>query len=184
MYACTAENLYSTIRSRGQRSRIWAALCGRSRRLRTLAEAEAASVVCERNYVGVRSVPIDQIRGSEGRSADFDRDFCPLQDRTRGRWLGIARARQAGKSLPPVLLVQVGEVYYVRDGHHRISVARALGQRTIEAKVTVWHVRTRSGANNRKQLSRSTAATQPVHMANIEILRVPDASGQWVDLYL
>jgi len=140
MYACTAENLYSTIRSRGQRSRIWAALCGRSRRLRALAEVEAACVVHEHRYVGVRCVPIDQIRGSEGRSADFDRDFCPIQDRTRGRWLGIARARQAGRSLPPVLLVQVGEVYYVRDGHHRISVARALGQHAIEAKVTVWRV--------------------------------------------
>ena len=119
---------------------------------RILAEIEAASVVRERNYVGVQSVPIDQIRGSEGRSADFDRDFCPLQDRTRGRWLGIARARQAGKSLPPVLLVQVGKVYYVRDGHHRISVARALGQRTIEAKVTVWNVSERAVRDRRQSL--------------------------------
>ena len=56
------------------------------------------------------------------------------------RWLGVAAARDHGKVLPPVVLVQVGGVYFVRDGHHRISVARALGQLDIEAEVTVWQV--------------------------------------------
>jgi hypothetical protein len=85
-------------------------------------------------------VPIRQIRGSEGRSRYFDCDFNPLYDEARGRWLNIARARQQGKNLPPVVLVQVGDIYFVRDGHHRISVARALGQLYIEARVTVWQV--------------------------------------------
>ena len=85
-------------------------------------------------------VPISQICGSEGRCHDFDRDFHPLQDHNKERWLGIARARQRGKALPPVELVRVGDVYFVLDGHHRISVARALGQRHIEAKVMVWQV--------------------------------------------
>jgi hypothetical protein len=49
-------------------------------------------------------------------------------------------ARQQGAKLPPVALIQVGDVYFVKDGHHRISVARALGQVEIEAVVTVWHV--------------------------------------------
>jgi hypothetical protein len=56
------------------------------------------------------------------------------------RWLRVAAARDQGKVLPPVVLVQVGDVYFVRDGHHRISVARALGQLDIEAEVTVWHL--------------------------------------------
>jgi hypothetical protein len=56
------------------------------------------------------------------------------------RWLRVAAARDQGKVLPPVVLVQVGDVYFVRDGHHRISVARALGQLDIEAEATVWHV--------------------------------------------
>ena len=89
---------------------------------------------------GVRTVPISQIRGSEGRSGYFDRDFNPLYDRARGRWLGIARARQQGKDLPPVVLVQVGDIYFVRDGHHRISVARAMGQMDVEARVTIWQM--------------------------------------------
>jgi hypothetical protein len=85
-------------------------------------------------------VPIEQIRGSEGRSNDFDRDFHPLQEHCMSRWLRVAKARDQDKVLPPVVLVQVGDVYFVRDGHHRISVASALGQLDIEAEVTVWQV--------------------------------------------
>jgi hypothetical protein len=59
----------------------------------------------------------------------------------------VAQARQQGLSLPPVELTQVGEVYFVRDGHHRISVARALGQTDIEAEVRVWQV---AEAHNQK----------------------------------
>ena len=51
-----------------------------------------------------------------------------------------ATARQQGKYLPAVVLVQVGDIYFVQDGHHRISVARALGQSEIEARVTIWQV--------------------------------------------
>jgi hypothetical protein len=85
-------------------------------------------------------VSISHIRGSQGRSRDFDCDFNPIQDYTRGRWLNIAVARQQGKSLPPVKLIQVGDIFFVLDGHHRISVAQALGQQDIEAEVTVWRL--------------------------------------------
>jgi hypothetical protein len=85
-------------------------------------------------------VPIAQIVGSQGRCGDFDRDFNPLHDHNRERWLRIAAARRRATLLPPVDLVQVGGLYFVQDGHHRISVARALGQTDIEARVTVWHV--------------------------------------------
>ena len=105
-----------------------------------LAEVEVTCTVHARRYAGIRTVPVSQIRGSEGRSNDFDRDFNPLQDHTKGRWLSIAAAREQGKTLPPVKLVQVGDVYFVLDGHHRISVARALGQRDIDAEVVVWLV--------------------------------------------
>jgi hypothetical protein len=90
---------------------------------------------------GARTVPIDQIRGSQGRSRDFDPDFNPIQDHTKLRWLSIARARQNGTSLPPVKLAQVEDIYFVQDGHHRISVARAMGQQDIEAEVTIWQLR-------------------------------------------
>jgi hypothetical protein len=81
------------------------------------------------------------IRGSESRSSDFDRDFNPLHDHNRRRWLNVAAARQRGKALPLVKLIQVGDVYFVRDGHHRISVARALGQRSISPAPASRHPR-------------------------------------------
>jgi len=140
-YSANMRNsLYSRARSRGRRGQVRAALTRRSRRLFTLAEIDATCTVHARRHAGIRTVPIGQIHGSQDRGHDFDRDFNPLQDHNKGRWLGIAAARQRGKALPPVELVQVGDVYFVRDGHHRISVARALGQRDIDAKVVVWQV--------------------------------------------
>jgi hypothetical protein len=135
--------LYSSARDRGQRAMLWAGLTGRSRCLLSLEEVRQRSHVSttERKQLDAetRAVPIAQIVGSEGRCGDFDRDFNPLHDHNRGRWLRIAAARRRGTPLPPVDLVQVGDLYFVQDGHHRISVARALGQPDIEARVTVWH---------------------------------------------
>ena len=93
-----------------------------------------------RHYIGLQTVCIDQIRGSEGRSREFDAHFRPRQSYTQGRWVNIAVAWKEGRSLPPVELIQVGDVYFVRDGHHRVSVAQAMGQEQIEAVVTVWEI--------------------------------------------
>ena len=140
----TIELLYSRTREWGKRAMLWAALTGRSRCLLALEEVRQGSHVLttEQSQLDAetRLVPIDQILGSEGRCGDFDHDFYPLHDRNRGRWLRIAAARRRGTLLPPVDLVQVGDFYFVQDGHHRISVSRALGQPDIEARVTVWQV--------------------------------------------
>jgi hypothetical protein len=136
----SAVTLYTRSRRDGRRGRFWPNGSRNSRRLLDLSEIEGTSRVEARSYAGLHTVPIEQIRGSEGRSNDFDRDFHPLQDHCMSRWLRVARARDQDKVLPPVVLVQVGDVYFVRDGHHRISVARALGQLDIEAEVTVWHM--------------------------------------------
>jgi len=133
-------NLYTRSRRKGRRGRPWSPRSRDSRRLFDLSEIQQACEVDARHYVGLHTVPIERIRGSEGRSNDFDCDFYPLQDHCQERWLRIAAARDQGKVLPPVVLVQVGNAYFVRDGHHRISVARALGQLDIEAEVTVWNV--------------------------------------------
>jgi hypothetical protein len=123
---------------------LWAALTGRSRCLLALGEVwqdgHGSAIEGGQLEIATRRVPIAQIVGSQSRCGDFDRDFSPLHDYNRARWLRIAAARRRGTPLPPVDLVQVGDLYFVQDGHHRISVARALGQRDIEARVTVWHV--------------------------------------------
>ena len=126
--------------AQGWLARIWAKVTGHSRRLLDLNAVRASCRVRSSRYAGTRAVSIDQIQGSEGRSDDFDADFRPMSHRTRGRWMSVAAAWQMGKTLPPVDLVQIGDRYFVRDGHHRISVARALGQTAIDAEVTVLDV--------------------------------------------
>ena len=85
--------------------------------------------------LGTRIVPIDQIVGSMGRCRDFDRAFNPRQTVSDKRWMSIARASYKNVSLPLVELYKVGDSYFVQDGHHRISVARANGQDFIDARV-------------------------------------------------
>jgi hypothetical protein len=136
----SAATLYARSLRRGRRGRFSPTGSRDSRRLLDLSEIGGTCCVKARHYAGLHTVPIEQIQGSEGRSNDFDRDFHPLQDHCMSRWLRVAKARDQDKVLPPVVLVQIGDVHFVRDGHHRISVARALGQLDIEAEVTVWKV--------------------------------------------
>jgi hypothetical protein len=100
---------------------------------------------------GLHVVPLDAIVGSVDRSRDYDRRFRPTSRRTRGRWEQIAAAARRGESFPPVDLLRVGGLYFVRDGHHRVSVARALGRTDIDAYVT--EVTTRVGADEATRLA-------------------------------
>ncbi len=85
---------------------------------------------------GVRDIPLDAIDGSlePNRSSQFDRDFRP-SPATRRRWVGVWLAEHRGAVLPPISVAPVGGGYAVRDGHHRVSVARARGALTITAVV-------------------------------------------------
>ena len=94
--------------------------------------------------LGRRMVDLDLIVGSTDRVAGFDRRFRPTSDLARQRFERLAMAVRRGEQLPPVDLLQVGDVYFVRDGHHRVAVLRALGRELIEARVTL--VRTALGA--------------------------------------
>ncbi|OHD55362.1 MAG: hypothetical protein A2Y33_04075 [Spirochaetes bacterium GWF1_51_8] len=87
-------------------------------------------------YRGMKSIPLEHIVGSEGRYQDFDINFLPRQTHTRDRWEGIDIARIENKDLPPISVYQIGENYFVRDGNHRVSVARERGQAFIDAEVT------------------------------------------------
>ena len=84
---------------------------------------------------GLQMVPLDQIRGSVDRYRDFDRDFLPRNPATRERWMRLDRAALAGEYVPPVQLYKIGDVYFVKDGNHRVSVARQQGATDIEAEV-------------------------------------------------
>jgi hypothetical protein len=86
--------------------------------------------------LGLQVVPLDGVIGSVDRAVDFDRGFRPTSQRLRSRWERIAAAQRRGESMPPVSLFKVGDLYFVRDGHHRVSVAKSLGRSDIDAYVT------------------------------------------------
>lgn len=85
--------------------------------------------------LGIQTVPLDRIVGSEGRYTDFDRLFLPRSELTQDRWKSIGRAHYQDITLPPVELYKIGDIYFVRDGNHRISVARQRGQLDVDAHV-------------------------------------------------
>jgi fermentation-respiration switch protein FrsA (DUF1100 family) len=97
--------------------------------------------LCNARYLGVLDVPLDHIIGSVGRYRDFTRAFSPRQSNLQERWRRINQLIAKGGGLPPIELYKVGDAYFVRDGHHRVSVAHQTGQSTIEAHV--WEYQTR-----------------------------------------
>ncbi|RPI92946.1 MAG: hypothetical protein EHM40_11385 [Chloroflexi bacterium] len=89
-------------------------------------------------YSGIKVVPVRSIIGSEGRATDFDIEFHPVNEAGRERWVNVAIAYLSFLPLPPIQLIQIGDGYFVRDGHHRISVGRAFGQIAMDAEVITW----------------------------------------------
>jgi hypothetical protein len=89
----------------------------------------------ERN-LGLQTVELDSIVGTVDRNREFDRSFRPTSPGVRGRWERIALAERQGQSMPPIDVYRVGDLHFVKDGHHRVSVARAMGRDTIDAYVT------------------------------------------------
>jgi hypothetical protein len=93
------------------------------------------------SYRGHQVVPVRQIVGSVDRFHDFDREFLPRHGHTSGRWQNVDRAYYQDVRLPPIQLYKVGEVYWVKDGNHRVSVARERGVEFIDAEVIEGHIR-------------------------------------------
>jgi hypothetical protein len=86
--------------------------------------------------VGLREIALDSIVGTVDRHSDeFDRRFRPRCYRLQKRWQRIAAARRRGETMPPIDVYRVGDLYFVQDGHHRVSVAHAQGDTTIDAQV-------------------------------------------------
>jgi hypothetical protein len=86
--------------------------------------------------LGLRVIKLDSIVGSVDRGRDFDRRFRPTSGRVRERWERLALAARRGEDIPPIEVYRIGELHFIIDGHHRVSVAHSLGLSTIEAHVT------------------------------------------------
>jgi hypothetical protein len=134
-----AQNLYRHACSRNWIQHIWTVWNKQPRTLMPLHSVQDAKAASNRTELGTQMVPISQILGSAnaGRTYDFDINFRPLRSHSKDRWISVAISHQQGKRLPPVQLTKVNDIYFVVDGHHRISVAKALGEQAIEANVTL-----------------------------------------------
>lgn len=124
--------LFEKARQTAGRKKLLATLRPAARQMWTLCN----SLVQADHYEGVQVVRLSDIKGSENRVEDFDIDFYPLKEHLEARWVRVAMGMHSGVPLPLVELIEMDGVYYVRDGHHRISVAHALGYETVEAVVT------------------------------------------------
>src|SRR5688572_11801205 len=116
-------------------NRAWATLSGKPTTLLSYDEIKEKLHIGGPIYRGVKTVRVEQIAGSLNRYHEFDSVFLPASDQLADRWQSVNRAFYQEISLPPVVLYKVGQVYFVVDGHHRVSVARQQGQIYIEAEV-------------------------------------------------
>ncbi len=128
-------------------NRVWATLSGQRANLLSYDEIKEKLHIGGPIYRGMQTVRVDQIAGSLNRYHEFDRVFLPMNDKLADRWQSVNRAFYEDISLPPVVLYKVGEVYFVVDGHHRVSVAREQGQVYIEAEVRECSTRVNITAN-------------------------------------
>ena len=116
-------------------NRVWATLSGQPTTLLSYDEIKEKLHIGGPIYRGVQTVRVDQIAGSLNRYHEFDRVFLPASETLAPRWQSVNRAFYQEIGLPPVVLYKVGEIYFVVDGHHRVSVAREQGQVYIDAEV-------------------------------------------------
>src|SRR5512147_587550 len=130
-----ARSDFSRARFKAFLNRISAVVSGRPTRLLSYDDVKSALHIGGPIYRGVRTVRVEDIVGSLNRYHQFDRAFLPVEDTIGSRWQSVDRAFYQEISLPPVVLYKVGQVYFVVDGHHRVSVAREQGQLYIEAEV-------------------------------------------------
>ena len=142
--------------SRARRRRVLARLSSRLRRaddvdhILPFEEVVRALGRTGERRLGLQLIPLDSIVGTVDRSREFDRAFRPTSPRVRDRWQRINLAQRKGEAMPPIDVYRIGELHFVKDGHHRVSVARAFGHADIEAYVT--EVLTQVGAGREIRL--------------------------------
>jgi len=126
---------FSRARLKSFLNRVRSLFSGAPYRLLSYDEVKASLHLGGPIYRGIQTVPLDRIVGSLNRYDEFDRAFKPVDDHLAERWQNIDYAFYKSIGLPPILLYKVGQVYFVVDGHHRVSVAREQGQVEIDAEV-------------------------------------------------
>jgi hypothetical protein len=140
-YSSAVESDFSRARGRAFFNEVIAFLFGEDNRLLSFDAVKHSLRIGGQSYLGVRTVEVAKIVGSVNRYTDFDRAFMPTQTHTAQRWKSIDRAHYQSIELPPISLYKVGDMYFVRDGHHRVSVAREQGVEFIDAEIIACETR-------------------------------------------
>ena len=126
---------FQAARQRASIQEVLARVTGKSNQLLSYDDVAEKLKLHARTERGVHHIPLDAIVGSVGRETDFTRTFLPRSDNDRERWANVKAAMEEGAGLPPIEVYKVGEVYFVVDGNHRVSIARQEGFVAIEARV-------------------------------------------------
>jgi hypothetical protein len=129
-------NRFQNARFRGFWEEVFAHLRGRSTELMSFDDIRNRLHLSEESYKGLQDIPLDAIAGSVGRYRDFTANFMPRRSKMQERWSRVYAQANSMQGLPPIEVYKVGDVYFVRDGNHRVSVAHQLKMKTIEAHVT------------------------------------------------
>jgi hypothetical protein len=129
-------NVFQTARRKAFWQEMVSLLRGQSTELMSFDDIKTRLRLREESYKGLQNVPLDQIVGSVGRYRDFTSSFLPKKSTSPDRWSRVYAQVNSLEGVPPIELYKVGDVYFVRDGNHRVSVARQVGAKTIEAHVT------------------------------------------------
>jgi hypothetical protein len=135
MYQSMARTDFSRLRTRETFSKILSLLKAQRDEMLSLGDVRSILRPDSETYKGMQTVPIEKIVGSEGRYKDFNNAFLPRHDKMMRRWTRVDMAHYQNISLPPIQLFEIGGVYFVRDGNHRVSVAKAQGAEFIDAEV-------------------------------------------------
>jgi hypothetical protein len=140
---------FEQARRRAWRERIAARLGGRDEALLPFDVIRAQLRHKNPLYQGVQQVPLAQIAGSVGRYQEFTRQFLPLHDSFRERWVRVEALAISGQGWPPIELYRIGNVYFVKDGNHRVAVARQMNLDTVEAQVWAFPSEVELGPRDR-----------------------------------
>lgn len=124
---------FSALQTRALHDGLWAKVTGRNSSLGTFPE-EVRRSNPNKKLLGVKEIRVDQIVGTLNRFSDFDHEFRPLKQHLLNRWVDTFIRLQHDEWLP-IVVHKIGDQYYVEDGHHRVSVARAIGMIFIEANI-------------------------------------------------
>lgn len=129
-------NIFQNARRQAFIQELMGLMRGKSAELLSFDDIKTRLRLREESYKGLQNVPVDKIVGSVGRYRDFTSSFLPRGSTSRDRWSRVYAQVNSLEGVPPIELYKVGDVYFVRDGNHRVSVAKQIGSDTIEAHVT------------------------------------------------